>query len=234
MKLFLSSLLFCLPLLVAAQINYWQGGLFLGGAGFSGDVNPQATPDLSEVSLAVGFIGKVDVTPKIGFRGSITYANLVGDDANYPIRVDRGFRFNTTLIELAGVAEWEPFASNRYYANARGGVEMDRIVSPYLFAGVGLGFANLNTDFSQYEGNNPLIEQGIREDRSKGSSQTAFVLPLGGGIKFDLSNRLTIGIEFSGRLSFSDDLDGISASANPDNDDVYFFSGLNTYYRFFN
>lgn len=234
MKLFLSSLFFCLPLLVAAQTNYWQGGLFLGGAGFSGDVNPQATPDLSEVSLAVGLIAKVDVTPKIGFRGSITYANLVGDDANYPIRMGRGFRFSTTLIELAGVAEWEPFASNRYYANARGGVEMDRIVSPYLFAGVGLGFANLNTDFSQYEGNNPLIEQGIREDRSKGSSKTAFVLPLGGGIKFDLSNRLTIGIEFSGRLSFSDDLDGISASANPDNDDVYLFSGLNTYYRFFN
>lgn len=234
MKLFLSSMLFCLPLFVTAQMNYWQGGLFTGGSAFSGDVNPQATPDLSDVSLAIGFLGRVDVTSKIGFRGSITYANLTGDDANYPSRVDRGFRFNTSLIELAGVAEWEPFAGNRYYANARGGVEMDKIVSPYLFGGVGLAFARLDTDFSRYEGNNPLIEQGIQEDRSKGSSQTAFVLPVGAGVKFDLSNRLTLGIEFGGRFSFSDYLDGISASASQESDDVYFFGGLNTYYRFFN
>lgn len=234
MKLTFFTLLLILPFILTAQVNYWQGGIFVGASGFSGDVTPQATPDPAEVSLALGLIGRVDVTSKLGFRGSITYANLRGDDANYPIRGDRGFRFNTTLIELAGVAEWEPFASNRYYANARGRIEMDRLISPYLFAGVGIAFANLDTDFSRYEGNNPVIEQGIQEDRSKGSSQTAFVLPLGAGIKFDISNRLTIGIELGGRLTFSDYLDGISMAASPDNDDAYLWGGVNTYYRFFN
>lgn len=234
MKLTFFTFLLAFPFVLSAQINYWQGGIFVGASGFSGDVTPQATPDPAEVSLALGLLGRVDVNPKLGFRGSITYANLMGDDANYPIWGDRGFRFNTTLIELAGVAEWEPFARNRYYTNSQGLIEMDRIISPYLFAGVGMSFANLDTDFSRYEGNNSVTEQGIREDRSKGSSQTAFVIPLGAGIKFDISNRLTIGIEFGGRLSFSDYLDGISMAAGPDKDDAYLLGGLNTYYRFFN
>lgn len=234
MKYFLSLFLLFLSVFLSAQDNYWQGGLFLGASAFSGDVNPQSTPDISEISLAAGFMGRVDVSNKIGFRGGIVYAKLKGDDANYPIRAGRGFRFNTTLIELSGVAEWEPFASNRYYSTAKGGVEMDRIVSPYLFGGLGLGFATLDTDYSRYGGNNPLIEQGIRDDRSKGSAQTVLVFPVGAGIKFDITNRFTLGLEFGARISFNDMMDGISASANPENNDVYIFSGLTTYYRFFN
>ena len=224
----------CLPFLVNAQIDYWQGGIFIGGTAFSGDVNPQASPDPTEIDLSFGFVGRVDVTPKLGFRGSLSYARFKGDDINYPERADRGFRFDTKMFEFLGVAEWEPFASNRYYSNARGGVEMDLLVSPYLFVGAGAGFANLDTDFSGYTGNNPVIEQGIFADRSQGSSKVAFVVPFGLGIKFDISSAFTLGLEFGGRLSFSDYLDGISESAGPDRDDLYFISGLIAYYRFTN
>lgn len=222
------------PFFVNAQINYWQGGLFIGATGFSGDINPQATPDISDISLAFGISGKVDVAPKIGFKGSLNYVQLVGDDANYETRQARGFRFNTTIFELSGVAEWEPFGSNRYYSDAGGNLVMDKIISPYIYAGIGVGFANLETDFSRYEGSNPVIAQGILADRMQGSNQVAFLVPIGVGIKVDLSNTISVALDISGRLSFSDYLDGISESASPDADDTYLLGGINLLYRFFN
>lgn len=232
--LFSLGLFILFPLFGTAQLNYWQGGIFVGATGFSGDVNPQATPDPSEIDLSFGLVGRVDLTPKIGFRGGFSYSRFMGDDRNYTERQERGFRFDTKMIELIGVAEWEPFASDRYFTNARGGIDMDKLISPYVFVGVGAGFASLNTDFSGYEGNNPEIEQGIFEDRSQGSSKVAFIVPIGVGIKFDISNVLTFGLEVGGRLSFSDYLDGISKSAGPDRDDAYIVGGLVAYYRFFN
>jgi hypothetical protein len=235
MKKFITlSTLLILPFLSIAQKDYWQGGLFVGLTAFSGDINPQSTPDLSDVSIAIGVSGKVDVTPKVGFKGSLNYAKLVGDDANYESRISRGFKFNTTLIELIGVAEWEPFGSDRYYSDAGGNVVMDKLISPYLYLGAGLGFANLNTDFSRYEGANALIRQGIQADRTQGSSKTAFIIPAGVGVKIDITNSISVAVDFGARLSFSDYLDGISQSANPERDDIYFLSGLNLFYRFFN
>jgi len=234
MKQLIITILCCAPFLVSGQTNYWQGGLFVGGSALSSDVNPHATPDFTESSLALGLSGRVNLSPRLGMRVSLSYAGLTGDDANYAIRADRGFRFDTRLIELAAVAEWEPFASNRYYTNARGRIEMDRIVSPYLFAGLGLGLAQLDTDFSRYVGNDPLIEEGIRADRSMGSTQNALIVPVGAGMKFDITSYVTIALELGGRICFSDYLDGISAAAGPNSDDVYFVGGLHLYYRFVN
>lgn len=221
------------PFFVNAQGDYWQGGLFIGATAFSGDINPQSTPDVSDISLAFGISGKVDVAPKIGFKGSLNYVQLVGDDLNYEVRQSRGFRFNTTIFELTGVAEWEPFGSDRYYSDAGGNLVMDRIISPYVYAGLGVGFANLETDFSRYEGSNPLIAQGILADRMEGSNQVAFLVPIGVGVKVDLTNKISVALDIGGRISFSDYLDGISQSASPDRDDTYIIGGINLLYRFF-
>lgn len=226
-------LLAFLPFLATAQIDYWQGGIFIGATAFSGDVNPETTPDVADISLAFGISGKVDVMPKLGFKGSLNYVNLVGDDNNYEVRQVRGFQFNTTVFELAGVAEWEPFGSDRYYSDAGGNVVMDKLISPYVYAGLGLAFVNLETDFSGYQGNNPLIAQGILADRMQGSTSMNVVLPIGVGVKVDLSNTISLALDFGARVSFSDYLDGISESANPDANDAYLLGGLNVLYRFF-
>ena len=236
-KLLLFSLFtLFIPLTIQAQGDYWQGGIFVGGTAFSGDVNPESTPDLSDLGYSIGLVGRVDITNKIGFRGSLSYGQFKGDDLNYDNvdRQRRGFNFETTIIELVGVAEWEPFAADRYYTDAKGSVVMDKLVSPYLFAGAGLGFANLNTDYSGYNGNNEAFMDLIRQDRAEGNTQMAFVVPFGIGSKFDISNHITLALEFGGRLVFSDYLDGISQSGNPGSNDLYFVSGLMFYYRFFN
>lgn len=229
--LYATVLLFLLPLLGKAQLDYWQGGVFVGLSAYSGDVNPTASPDLSEASLSFGMVGQAYISSKLGFRGSLIYANLTGDDRNYVQRADRNFRFNTNVFELSMVAEWEPFGSNRYFADARGKVVMDRLVSPYLFTGIAVGLATLDTDFSDYDGNSQTIINGIREDRTIGNSTTFFSIPIGAGVKFDITQKITLALEGSGRISFSDYLDGISAAAGTGND-LYFTGGLIAYYRF--
>ena len=132
------------------------------------------------------------------------------------------------------MAEWEPFGADRYYSDARGNLVMDRLISPYLYAGVGIAFGFLETDFSGYEGMNPVLLQGILADRMEGSNQMTLVVPLGGGIKFDISNTISVALDMGVRISFSDYLDGISESANPTENDSYLLGGINLLYRFFN
>lgn len=237
MKYLLTAIAFLLilPNVGSAQkADYWQGGVFVGTTAFSGDVNPNATPDLNEISFAFGLSGRVDFTNKLGFKGSLIYGNFKGDDLNYEERQNRAFNFSTNVIEFVGIAEWEPFGADRYYTDADGGVQMDKLISPYLYAGAGLAFATLNTDYSGFTGPSERINTGIRMDRAEGNSKMAFVVPMGFGIKGDVSNHITLALDFGWRLVFSDHLDGISQSGNPDNDDIYFISGLTFYYRFFN
>jgi len=224
-------LLLGLPL--RAQTPAWQGGLFAGVANYSGDINPSLTPNFDDTGLSTGLVGSISVSRKFNFRGSLTYAHLTGDDANYQQRENRGFRFTTNLVELSAIAEWEPFGSTRYYADARGNVQMDRLVSPYLFAGFGLAFASLDTDFSRYQGDSEVIRAGIAADRQQGSSKSAITVPMGAGVKFDLTQRFSLALEIGGRFTMSDYLDGISESAGPDQDDLYILSGLIAYYRFY-
>ena len=214
-----------------SQNMYWQGGIFTGIGNYSGDVNPMVTPDMSESGLSVGVVGQAYISPKLAFRGSLLYANLRGDDANYPERDGRNFRFTTNLVELSAMIEWEPFGSNRYYADAQGELVMDRLISPYLFTGIGAGLVNLDTDFSGYSGNSQNILDGIREDDQLGNSTTILAIPVGLGVKFDISQRFTLAVEAGARFSFSDYIDGIAAAGGEGND-LYFTSGLIFYYRF--
>lgn len=224
-------LYFLLPVVGLSQNIYWQGGLFTGIGNYSGDINPMVTPDMSESGLSVGVVAQTSISSKLGFRASLLYANLQGDDRKYPERDSRNFRFTTNLIELGAMVEWEPFGSNRYYADARGSLVMDKLISPYLFTGIAVGLANLDTDFSDYSGNNLAILDGIREDEAIGNSTTFLAIPIGVGVKMDITQAFTLALEVGGRYSFSDYIDGISAAAG-DSTDLYFASGIILYYRF--
>jgi len=214
-----------------SQNLYWQGGVFAGIGNYSGDVNPMATPDMSESGLSVGVVAQTSISPRIGFRASLLYAGLRGDDRKYPERNGRNFRFETDLIELAAMMEWEPFGGDRYYADARGALVMDKLISPYFFTGIAVGLANLDTDFSDYPGNQLSILDGIREDEAIGNSATFLAIPIGAGLKFDVTPTFTFALEVGGRYSLSDYIDGISAAAGKSTD-LYFASGLILYYRF--
>lgn len=225
--------LLMMPLLALSQspkVFNWEGGLFLGAANYSGDINPSESPRLNDTRFSLGIGGRVPLNAKIGLRSNLIYGRFVGDDINFPERADRNFRFKTNLFEVSVLGEFEPFGRDRFYSNAQGDIEMDRLISPYLFAGLGFAYMSLNPDFS---GNtSSSLRDEIAADLRESSNRLNLVVPIGLGLKIDLSKTYSFALESGLRLTFTDYIDGISMAASPDADDVYLFTGLVIYRRF--
>ena len=57
-------------------------------------------------------------------------------------------------------------------------------------------------------------------------------IPFGGGVRYDLNNRLTLGVEGSFRKTFSDFVDGVSYAGNTAKNDWYYTANILLGYRF--
>jgi flagellar motor protein MotB len=134
--------------------------------------------------------------------------------------VSRGFSFENRLTELSLMGQWEPLADRRY----RGG-NFNKILSPYIFGGPAFTFSNPETDYNNKE------SARILEDRNNEEKQL-FSLPLGIGLRYDLTRKWNLGLEIGFRSVFNDRLDGVSSSGNPDKNDWYTFGGLTLTTRF--
>ncbi len=96
-------------------------------------------------------------------------------------------------------------------------------LSPYFFAGAGVVFAS------------PTL-LGMPEDMPEMQpghyGKIHATTPFGGGFLFDLHPSFNINMEITMRYAFTDYLDGVSVSRNPDNMDWYLFAGLRFSYSF--
>jgi len=87
----------------------------------------------------------------------------------------------------------------------------------------------------------PYVSAGLGYSLNyTGGSVSHLYLPFGGGLKANLGERLSGGIEVSMRKTFNDMIDGISNMGGEQvqspvgNNDWYFFSGLFVTYKIFN
>lgn len=229
-------LLILLPLshLFSQSIREIEGGVILGASSYSGDLTPAITPYTKDIKASVGFAARTALSQKFKLRASLTAFKLQSNDQNFPERTSRNFNFKTNLYELGLVTEWEPFGKDRYFGDAKGSKIFQRLISPYLYSGVMLGFASANPNFSGYRGTNTTILNGIVKDKQHGSSSYVLAVPIGVGIKYDLTQRIILGLDACMRITFSDYIDGICYSASPLNKDSYSTIQLMAFYRFNN
>lgn len=209
--------------LAQAQEDKWEGGLFIGASNYMGDLVETDIFTLDETNLAFGFLIKYSLNETLGLRLGLMTGQLTGDDLNADEtqRKVRGFSFENRITELSLLGQWEPLGANRYKGGA-----FNRILSPYVFAGVGLGFSNPTTDF------NGRTSMRITEDRNADVQKALFTTPFGIGLRYDLSQKWNIGLEMGLRPVFNDYLDGVSVSGNPDDNDWFTFGGLTLTTRF--
>jgi hypothetical protein len=217
---------------VFSQTGEVEGGVILGATSYSGDVNPSITPRFKDIGVTYGLAARVSLTNKFNFRSSLTSHHFQANDLDYPERGARNFKFNTNMYELAFIGEWEPFGKEHFYGDASGGKIFKRLISPYFYSGFMVGLAVSNPDFSGYKESNPSIMAGIRQDLAHGSANFVVSMPLGFGIKYDLSERTVIALDGCMRLSFSDYIDGISKAAGPDRKDTYTTIQVMAFYKF--
>lgn len=179
-------------------------GLFGGAAAYNGDLTDKIFPK-KVTNGAVGITANYELSDHAMIRAGLTYS-VVGGADRYSDKSDlklRNLSFETSLLEFSLVGEYNLL--NLYESR----------YTPYAFAGLAI----FKFDPYTYDVNNqktflhPLSTegQGISgyPDR-KAYKLTQLALPVGGGIKFAITDNFRIGLEAGFRKLFTDYLDDVS------------------------
>ena len=220
-------ILLFMPFLLLAQPKKWDAGLFLGVSNYQGDLVEPTVAQLDNSRLAYGVFAHYLFNPNIGARFNILSGNITSDDLDFDNRELRAFNFTASVIEVSGQLEWDLFGKKRFQMRADSTYSFKKTFSPYLFVGAGAVIFNPETDFSQTKiGGVEGMAERIEQDQNADFSNVRLTIPIGGGFRWDLNSRTQMGVELGMRTAFTDYLDGVSISGDPDDNDWYLFGGL--------
>ncbi len=204
----LFNILICISISAQGEI---EGGIFTGLSNYGGDLC-EPHMELTETNPSFGVFGRYYFKDWLSLRGGITYGTLSGTDLNASTitRRSRNLSFRSPLLELAVTPEF-----NIYTFELTGGQK----ITPYIMVGVAAFYYNPKT---LYQGNwvelQPLGTegQGLPGYNSK-YSLISYAIPSGLGLKFELSDRASVALEFTSRYTFTDYIDDVS-TVYPDNE----------------
>lgn len=175
-----------LPLtLTVAANSQVRLGVFGGVSNYLGDITHKIYQNSGP---ALGLTLSYPITNRINIRGGFTYGKVKGADSLNP-REDfrlRNLSFQTSITEFSLVGEINTFDMNY------------KRWSPYIFGGLAVFHFNPYT-FDQ-QGNKLLLQPLSTEGEglpgySSNYSRTQLALPFGGGIKYDISEKVRIAFE---------------------------------------
>lgn len=202
-------------------------GAGIGGANYKGDLSPNYRLMNNQPALTVFY--RRDISNPVTLRGGVMLShrifndNTIGDHSyDLPYPNYRQAELRLSLAELSAVMEYN-FLD--YYDMRR----RPRF-SPYFFAGVaGLVYnAKLKTD-------SPTLQPELNKDFA---TRLALAIPFGVGIKYALSKRWNLGLEFGARKLITDKLDYLSELdskrlTNHNDKDWYFYNGISLSYTIY-
>lgn len=196
----------------------------IGVSNYFGDIGGSKKEDASgfadidivntRPSLAVGY--RYKLYEKIAVKANLTYANIHGSDEK-SINEGRNYSFTTNMFELNGHVEYhitEEKAVVSYKSmSLRGKLKkFNAGLNLYVFAGVGVAYFKPKAldDFSA-------------SSRYIDNKNLGLVVPFGVGLKYPISTKSYIGLEFGRRFITSDYVDGFSPELS-NSRDVYYFT----------
>lgn len=208
-RIFISIIAFILSNMLYAQELSVQ--VSLGLMNYGGDLqNKVYTLQQSQFSIGAGVMYRIN---KISIRGKFTYGKVKGDDLHNTQFKTRNLSFasNISEVNLCLQYDFKLLDDNQKF-------------TPYIFAGVGLFHFNPYAFYdSQKVFLQPLGTEGqglsIYPDK-KPYSLTQFEIPIGVGVKYKVSDRIILGLEFNSRFLFTDYLDDVS-DKYPDGNELF-------------
>ena len=187
---------FCFPGKGLSQERI-EAGFFLGTSYYNGDLNPGK--QFYKVGPAVGGVVRAVLNPRIAFKGTLTAVEIRGgypqDKLYYP-SVNGGsnssYSFQRTMADLSTQIEINFFEYDHPFKK-----EETRF-TPYLSGGLAY------TYYRRY-----------KEDPAGGSENPHFILslPFGIGVKWKPADWVHVGLEWTFRRTFVDDLDKMGTAA---------------------
>jgi hypothetical protein len=209
MKRFLFFILFVGLCISESKAQYSEFGLMGGVSYYMGDLNPE-TP-FKQVMPAGGLFYRYNFNERFSVRGSFTLGYLKGNDNKSKVasQLDRNLNFESWIYDFAITGEFN------FFKYAPG--DMSHPITPFLFGGIAVFKFNPTTkagDGNKYELQSLGTEgQGTTfyPDRKKYSLTTASI-PFGLGVKANISNAFSVGLEWGMRFAFTDYLDDVSGT----------------------
>ncbi len=208
--LLLYLFIFSTHLLIAQSRT--EAGIMLGTSYYQGDINNSKI--FYAPSLAYGLILKYNLSDHLSATAKGYYGKLRANDADFSELENqlRGASFTATLIDISFLVEFNflPYNSSGYIKKNK------HRFAPFIFLGVGGNYIF-----------------------SSGGFENPITIPFGLGIKYNIFERLTLGLEWSYRKTFNDQIDGV-LNVQDDlntpvihNDDWYSFCGIFVTYKLF-
>ena len=220
------TLFACSYLLNAQPLNSskYEIGLNAGTFVYQGDLTPSDVGSFKTPGLVVGLYGSRRLSNKLAARLDFSFGQLRGDDAAYnnpEWREYRALKFKSSATEVAGLLVWDALGTDRRF-------------SPYLFAGLGYVFLNIKRDYSRFnyeyfadEGLAEYLERDIEHELPR----SEMIVPIGVGVRYQLSPRLGLHAESAYRQISTDYLDGFSQAGNPTREDSYYKFSVGISYK---
>ena len=200
MRLFILSVIFLNSLSLFAQQKI-EGTLLLGAGYYGGDLKENAI-SLDFTYPCYGAALRYNFNSSYAAKFQFLKGRIAGDDAKTPNKA-RGLYFDSDYLIISLAGEILPWRKNRF--NNMG--DFQPSFSPYFSAGVAMVQSADEVKSRSTTENQTLPEEGDKD---------VFIgFPFGTGIRWDLHEKYSIGLEGIWYATFSDYLDGISKYGNP-------------------
>ena len=193
-----------------------NGGLFV----YQGDLTSSRLGSYKTLKPGLNvFVNKI-ISPLLSLRTNVTFGKLQGNDAKYATpeyRQQRSFNFTSPVFEISELLVADLLKNN--LARQSSGL------SPYIFTGLGFSFLNIHRDWSrfnaEYFSSESTTLSGLVADQQHKLPKLIPAIPIGAGVRYQLSSKISLNVETSYRVMSTDYLDGFSKAANDKRKDSY-------------
>ena len=229
---FIFILLSFISLSIEAQGNLpnWELGGNIGFTAYQGDLSPSGLGSYKTLKPTIVLSASKIFSEKIKLRTALTIGQFKGDESKFSAPAYRRLRnlsFTTSFEEVSEVVIWNFLES--------AGQSEPKIISPYIFGGVGISFLNVKRNANNVSpiliAIEPKIATDLAQDLSTPTPKSIWVLPVGVGANFNITEQISLNAELNFRYSKNDYLDGFSKVANPKKNDYYYGATVGISYK---
>ena len=205
----------------SSLIPKYEIAVHVGSFIYQGDLTPNELGAFNTMKPGFGISGTRNINSQYAVRLQLLRGWLKGDDAKYDNpawRQQRNFNFKTPVTELSALL----------LRNITGLIPNEAGIinfSPYDFGGISHSFLKIKRDWSQFNyshfAGETAVINGLNEDIDHKIPKGIFSLPIGFGVRYGITEKLSFSLEGTYRILDTDYLDGFSQAANPDKNDHY-------------
>lgn len=186
--------------------KYNELGIFLGGSYYLGELNRFG--HLNQFTRpAYGIIFRHNINRRLALKSNLYAGTVLGDDAasGDETQEQRNLYFKSKIQELAAELEFN-FLEFKVGSNKTP-------MTPFVFIGVaGFHFNPMGKLGDAMVPLQPLSTEGQETSQNKSLRYKRYQLsvPFGAGLKFNISNKLNLALEWGFRKTFTDYIDDVS------------------------